>query len=159
MVSSSHYTFMIMSSCSLTSHRWGSWQPHLHIYHEVISPSLFFFYKPVRFILQDRVHHHVTGCCHPDNVSFTDVHLKIKVWWSDRTASQSEAVSYVVRDWSQFAFISMWPRFLQVQTQWSFLGGKLCCISVHCPPKLSPKCFKMLAVCWIASSLTMSLVA
>lgn len=30
-----------------------------------------FFTNPVRFIFQDRVHHHVSGCCHPGHVSTT----------------------------------------------------------------------------------------
>lgn len=45
-----------------------------------VTPVTCAFYKRLHFILQDRVHHHVTGCCHPGNVSLMDFHLRIKAW-------------------------------------------------------------------------------
>lgn len=95
-------------------------------------------FKHVHFILQDRVHHHVTGCCHPGNVSFTDFHLRIEA----RSAGRSEASSHEVatEDCTQFVFISMWPRFLAVQTQYGCSPWETtCCISEYCPSKALPK--------------------
>lgn len=45
-----------------------------------VTPVTCAFHKRLHFILQDRVHHHVTGCCHPGNVSLMDFHLRIKAW-------------------------------------------------------------------------------
>lgn len=88
---------IIISSCSLPSSSLTSVRPlcEYRRFHVVICPN---------FILQDRVHHHVTGCCHPDNVSFSDVRSR------DGTASPSEAVSHMVHVWSWFVFVSMRPR-------------------------------------------------
>lgn len=109
-------------------------------FHVVICPN---------FILQDRVHHHVTGCCHPDNVSFSDVHSREsnEQRRRDGTASPHEAMPHMVHVWSWFVFVSMRPQPSPAPTlfrcntavsPWETTR----CISEHWPMKLAPNRFR-----------------
>lgn len=88
--------------------------------------------QTIHFILQDRVHHRVTGCCHPGNVTFWQIVTPgSKLWQSEQTAGQMEAISHEVHDWSWFIFLSMWPRFLQVQMQYGCPPWRTSCCLWH----------------------------
>lgn len=101
------------------------------------------------------MHHHVTGCRHPDNVSFScDTRSResnVRQW--DGAAGQSEAVSHMVHVWSWFVFVSMRPRFPTVETQYSRVpvGHHLLHIWALSSKALA-KTLQMLTPSWTASS-------
>lgn len=108
------------------------------------------FHKPVHFILQDRVHHHVSGCCHPGNVSltrFSPENQSLVVWLHRQPKWERLPPGAWLQTRVGFVFISMWPRFLAVQTQYGcFRGETTCCISEH--RSFQSSCLKRFR-CWL----------
>lgn len=106
------------------------------------------FHKPVHFILQDRVHHHVSGCCHPGNVSliqFPTENQSLVVWLHMQPKWERLPPGAWLQTRVGFVFISMWPRFLAVQTQYGCFRGKPLAAYLNTVlPKLLPETLQML---------------